>query len=48
MVHKGFLNAYESLAGELIPALNKLLMQLPNAKVHVTGHSLGGTTKERS
>nr|ATQ35970.1 feruloyl esterase [Talaromyces piceae] len=42
LVHKGFLGAWNSLAEQLIPALESALEENPDYKTIITGHSLGG------
>ncbi|CAD8103890.1 unnamed protein product [Paramecium sonneborni] len=40
-VHKGFLEAFKSLQPDLDTLFTKYRNMYPNAKIHVTGHSLG-------
>lgn len=40
-VHQGFYWVYRSVADQLVPAIQTLLSSYPNARVMVTGHSLG-------
>lgn len=42
LVHNGFLGAWNSLAPEITPALEKALDANPDYKTIITGHSLGG------
>lgn len=42
LVHNGFLGAWNSLAAELIPALENVLEANPDYNTIITGHSLGG------
>ena len=41
-VHKGFLNAYNSLAGDYLPYFKSLASKYSGANIIVIGHSLGG------
>ncbi|CRG91706.1 hypothetical protein PISL3812_08757 [Talaromyces islandicus] len=42
LVHNGFFGAWNSLAAELLPALEKALDANPDYSTIITGHSLGG------
>lgn len=41
-VHSGFWMAYESVRSELLDDVRRCLTEVPNRRVMVTGHSLGG------
>ena len=41
-VHRGFLNAYNAIAGNIRSELRLLNHTFPGAEILVTGHSLGG------
>ena len=41
-IGNGFVNAYDALREKLLTALQLLKSTYPSAKVHITGHSLGG------
>ena len=41
-IHKGFRDSYESISEDLIHDLKLLRGNYPQAKILVTGHSLGG------
>lgn len=41
-MHTGFKNAYHSLKDEAMGLLREYTTRYPYAKIHVTGHSLGG------
>ncbi len=40
-IHEGFYNAYRSVSSKVTDHLNILLGKYPDAKIIVTGHSLG-------
>eukprot|EP01062_Namystynia_karyoxenos_P037985 TRINITY_DN2761_c0_g1_i1.p1 TRINITY_DN2761_c0_g1~~TRINITY_DN2761_c0_g1_i1.p1 ORF type:complete len:387 (+),score=102.20 TRINITY_DN2761_c0_g1_i1:84-1163(+) len=41
-VHRGFLEAYESVRAVVLQGLQKAQAMCPSCEIHVTGHSLGG------
>lgn len=41
-VHRGFLEAFESVNVAVLAAVRELLQKFPSAEIYITGHSLGG------
>lgn len=41
-VHRGFLEAFDSVNAEVLSAVRELLKSFPRAEIYITGHSLGG------
>jgi putative lipase involved disintegration of autophagic bodies len=41
-IHEGFYNSYKSVSGKVDDKVSQLITKYPDAKIVITGHSLGG------